>query len=171
MKKYISGLFLLLVFTACNTKNDGNDKKTEAEYFEDAAGTAKNGKYTVLSPDVLKIKWETNLKKELAPVNDVELTGFEIIKGKTEGETTEDYYMLISKTADEFTKVAAVLELKDDKFYFKMREGGNVKSYQTIICRGKNQVACKPVVRVSEGLRDLVCSSNVDCEKIDCEIY
>ncbi|RWX03688.1 lipoprotein [Flavobacterium cerinum] len=171
MKKYISGLFLLLILTACNTKNDGNEKKTDTDYFEDVAGTAQNGKYTVLNPDILKIKWETNLKKELMPLNDVELTDFEIIKGKTEGDAVEDYYMIISKTANEFTKVAALLELKDGTFYFKRREGGSVKSYQTIICRGKIQTACKPAVRINEGLMDLVCSSNVDCEKIDCEIY
>lgn len=171
MKKYISGLFLLLMITACNTKNDGNDKKVNADYFEDVAGTAQSGKYVVLNPEILKIKWETNLKKELMPLNDVELTDFEIIKGKTEGAAAEDYYMIISKTANEFTKVAALLELKNNTFYFKRRKGGSVKSYQTVICRGKNQAACRPVVRINEGLMYLVCSSNVDCEKIDCEIY
>lgn len=171
MKKYISGLFLLLIVMACNTKKEGNEKRTAVKGFEDIAGTAQNGRFTVLNPEILKIKWETNFKKELAPVNDVELAGFEIIKRKTEGDVVEDCYMLMSKTANEFTKVAAILELKDGKFYFKKRQGGSVESYQTIICRGKNQIACTPVVKVSGRLRDLVCSSNADCEKIDCEIY
>lgn len=171
MKKYVFGLFLLLMFTACNTKNNGNVEKTEADYFEDVAGVVQNGKYIVSSPDALKIKWETNLKKELMPLNDVELVKFEIIKGKTEDAAAEDYYLLVSKTANEFTKVAALLQLKDGKFYFEKKKGGNVKSYQTVICRGENKIACKPIVRINDGFRDLVCSSNIDCEKIDCEIY
>jgi hypothetical protein len=170
MKHYISGLLLVLLFAACNSKSD-TTKDNTTSYLNQAVGTNVNDTYTITNLDTIKAEWEKSLQIKLNSASKVELKGFEIIEAQTEGDATADYYILHSRTDDGRTRVAALLELKGDKFYFDLNQLDNSEAYNIVICKGECDQGCLPIVRVQNEVKHLICSSCVDCEKFDGEMH
>lgn len=178
MKNCILRLFLLLIITACNTKNNDDAKKegtivsADKNYYSEAIGTAENGKYNITDSGKIKKAWEATLKKRLK-LNDaiVELDNIEIIKVKTTGEAVEDCYIIVSKTKDGSIAMSAILEYKNDKFYFETEHLGGGEGYLVVVCKGEVKEGYYPGVRLLKHGKYLVCSACAECEKIDLEMY
>lgn len=177
MKNGILGLFLLLIMTACNTNNKSDAKKggtvisTNTNYYSEAIGIVENGEYTVTDSVIIKKAWETSLKNRLRLKEAVELDSFEIIKTKTEGDTVEDCYIIVSKTKDGSIAMSAILKYENDKFYFDTKHMSGGEGYLTVICKGECEQGCYPGVSLYNHEKHLVCSACTECEKIDGEMY
>lgn len=171
MRKYFLGaVFLILAFSCKN--NTEKDAATGDTYPLIAVGTNYNGDYEVNDPDALKKQWEAKLAEDSSfDKSKIDLQGFEIIKGKTEGDAAEDFYMLVARSADGITKVAALLELKDKDFYFEKQKGPNGKYvYFNIVCTGQCDKGCLPVVKLINGKKYLQCTDCLDCVKTENEM-
>ena len=87
----------------------------------------------------------------------------------TEGERTEEGYILQATTNDGMAKVAALIELKEGKFYF-VENPSAPRSYRITICTSNCETGCDPVVSIVNGEKALFCSSCPSCERIDSTI-
>lgn len=177
MKNCILGLFLLLIMTACNTKNDSNAKNdstaknVDASYYSGAIGTIENGKYNIVNADAIEREWEASLKRRLRLHDSIGFETLEIIKVKTLGDIVEDCYILVAKTKGNSVTMSAILEHKGDDFYFMTKYMSGGKGYLAVICKGECKTGCYPGVRLQKDDKYLVCSSCTECEKMDCEMY
>lgn len=156
-------LFIMFfVFFLFSCKNE--DKATVGSiYPEEAAAIAKDGEIRLLDEAELQKSWEKRLEG-------MKLTAFEVIKGKTEGEDGEDYYMVLARTEDGI-KVAALLEMRGDKFYFDASGQKDSESYLLVVCKGECDQGCLPAVKLAEGAKRIICSSCADCSKNEVEVF
>lgn len=167
MKKYFYSIMVVLLILSC--KNE-NSVKT-LSYAQEAVGEHNNGVFTITNEEVIKAEWESQLKAESSDSSSVNLEAFEIIKGKVEDDNSEDYFMLIARSNDGYTKAAALLELKEDKFYFQNVEGSDDDIYNYTVCRGDCNEGCMPVVKYSNKTKYIICSPCIDCMKIENNMY
>lgn len=135
----------------------------EADPAKEVVGVDNDGVYTISNPEEIAASWEKSVSAEL--------TGFEIVKSKTEGDAVEDFYMLVARTEDGTSKVASLLEFKDNKFYFLSPKQESTGSHVLVICKGDCDEGCLPLVRVKSGNRYLICSSCAECLKGESTIY
>ncbi|OYQ43804.1 hypothetical protein CHU92_02955 [Flavobacterium cyanobacteriorum] len=161
MKIKIFFLFLISCCVAC--KNNAGDEN----YIKQPVGMLKGGQYVVTNSEKIKQEWETALNK--TSDND-KIKTFTIIKATTEGDIAESYYILIGTNASGTAKTAAMLYLDRDKFYFEKQQGSDALSYLTIVCEGKCDTGCNPIVKISGDSKFLVCSSCIDCIKTENEL-
>lgn len=155
--KCIFAVFLALVVLSC--KKETAAAGSGSIYPEEAVGSNHNGTYTIADEKALAAAWEASVD------GPEKLTAFEIVKGTTEGDVAEDFYMLVARTQDGTAKVASLLQLKGDKFYFGSEDHDGSESYLLVICKGECDGGCLPVARKKDGVKHLICSSCADCEK------
>ncbi|AWH84990.1 hypothetical protein HYN59_07565 [Flavobacterium album] len=146
-------------------KKEGGTQNAGSIYPEQAVGMDNNGKYTIADEKALATAWEAKVEGK------AKLTAFEIVKGTTEGDVAEDFYMLVARTEDGTAKVASLLELRGNKFYFGSEDHKGSESYLLVICRGECDGGCLPAVRKKDGVKHLICSSCADCEKNEIETH
>ena len=163
MKTCMYSLLILFLLAACSDKKK-SAPTTPAGYTEEVIGTADSAAYTLLKADDIKRHWQKVVKGMLMAKDSIALKKFEITKSKTKGDAAEDCYLLVAQTANGLIKVAALLELKDGKFYF---EGTD---YKLMICQGECTGGCLPEVQLKGGKRILTCSPCLACEKIGIDI-
>ncbi|RZK65130.1 MAG: hypothetical protein EOO85_28735 [Pedobacter sp.] len=138
MRNFISvALLFLLVFTSCSKNPD----KSSDNYLGQQLGSVENGKFTPGDIQNVKQRWQERLDAEGF---DTRLENYTIITGKTE-EGLRDYYMLIAKSPDGKIKSAALLDRKDDKFFFKKANGPESEISMNILCSGCAE-GCDPIV-------------------------
>lgn len=162
MRCLFAVMFVLLLLSC---KKETTAENPGSIYPEQAIGAIQNGAYTIANPDELAKSWAAKADEISG------LTGFEIVKGKTEGDATEDFYMLVATTKDGTAKVASLLELRENKFYFGSTGHNDSESYVLIICKGQCDTGCLPVARIKRGMKSLICSFCVDCIKVEKGIY
>ncbi|WP_159800183.1 hypothetical protein [Flavobacterium sp. MK4S-17] len=176
MKKYLFILFTLsLLFIACKDTagKAGNEAEGEAglpaenSYLEKAVGKNDNGSYLITNIDVIKPAWEEALRNENAEDN---INSFRIVKGKTEGDSVSDYYMLLAESKSSKSKIASLLTLKGNTFYFEKIDSVENGLGRFIICTGGCADGCLPSVKIVSGKKYLYCSACSDCTKIEKEI-
>ncbi len=155
----------LLVFLLISCKKEADTADPGNTYPKQAVGTVNNGAYTITKPDEIKKSWETYLGGTF------KLAGFEIVKGKTEGDAVEDFYMIVARTEDGAAKVASLLELKSDKFYLGSVDNEGPGAYRLVVCKGECDNGCLPVVMIRNGAENLICSSCADCEKNEIGVH
>ncbi|WP_294822740.1 hypothetical protein [uncultured Flavobacterium sp.] len=158
-------LFIVLfAFIVLSCKKEGSSQATVGSiYPEEAVATTKNGVLTLLNEAVLSDSWEKRM-------DGVDLVGFEVVKGRTEGDAAEDFYMVVART-EEGVMVASLLEMRDNQFYFDTAGHEKAESYLLVVCKGACAEGCLPVVRITNGIKRIICSSCVDCAKNEVEVY
>lgn len=161
MKKIAALLLMLTLLPACKGSNDSAAGATGGK-----VGTILNGETEIIDAESIKINWE-NVVKKANP--DVELLGFEIIKGVTGGESQEDYYMMLARTDDGHLKAAALLEPADNALYYAYTSHSDGVVPLTI-CQGPCDTGCVPEVIVKGGVKMISCTACVDCTKKEMEM-
>jgi len=153
--KHLFAVLFVIVLISCK-KGSGTDSTGTTDPGQ-AVAVNKNGVLSVVDEDKIASSWEANMN------NGSRLTAFEVVKGKTEGDKEEEFYMLIARTDSGTAMVASLLELKEDKFYFST--GKDTGSYVLVVCKGECEGGCLPVAKNANGITRLICSSCADCEK------
>ncbi|MGQ2982757.1 hypothetical protein [Flavobacterium sp.] len=148
---------VLFVFALISCKQGSGTDITGNADPEQAVAVNKNGVLSMVDEASIASSWESNMG------DGSRLTAFEVVKGKTEGDTQEEFYMLVARTDKGTAMVASLLELKEDKFYFS--SGKDTGSYVLVICKGECEGGCLPVAKNANGTTRLICSSCADCEK------
>lgn len=167
MKKHLLIVILAICFVSCKNEVKSEDNSS---YPRAVVGTNTNGVYEISDLSVIKENWEKQISKKLSG-DIIALEAFEIAKGKTEGDTAEDFYILIARNEKGTLHSSALLELKDGKFYFeKESRPDSEEVYLNIVCSGECSEGCLPVVKSVNGSRFLVCSDCADCMKIENEM-
>lgn len=160
------------MLAACNNKKESASAATP-DYFKLEIGVNENGVYKVTGQDSIRDSWERYVSQAHGSQKDSRLKDFRIIKAETKSQDEEtqpvEYYMLVSSTADGKTKAAALLELKDGKFYF-LRTDEDAVTYSVLVCAGECSEGCDPIMSVNRGRQFLNCSECVECNKMDGEI-
>lgn len=164
MRTFIYSFLIVFVLAGCSEKKKPVPAPA-AGYTSEVLGTTDGAKHTLLNTDDIRRHWQKVVKGMLMAKDNVELTGFEIRKTKTQGDAVQDCYLLAAQTEDGFIKVAALVELKDGKFYFEDPE-----DYKLMICQGECTGGCVPVAQVNGGKKSLICSPCLSCEKIGIDI-
>ncbi len=156
-------LSLLFVLSIISCKKEDSKDIIGSIYPEEAVAASKDGAISLLDEGELSKSWEKRM-------DGAKLSGFEVAKGKTEGDVAEDFYMVVART-DEGIMVASLLEKKGDKFFFSTPgpEGGD--SYLLVICKGECSGGCLPVVKSANGEKRVICSSCADCTKNELEVF
>lgn len=162
MKNSITLLLISILLLSCN--NGKKNNSSSKDYLETVVGTVNNGEYILSEPELIKEKWEAELAKKKPGMT---LEAFEITKGKTSGDTEEEYYMLLSRTEDGTVTAAALLTLKGNEFYFESSEGTGGSIHTLIMCMGDCREGCMPTVSISNGIKYLNCSPCMDCSKLE----
>ena len=172
MNRYIYSLFFLVLLAACNKKKE-SDAMAMPDYFMQEIGVDNKGVYQVTGQDSIRDLWEEYVAQSLGSQKNIQLRDFRIIKGKAQGQEEEtealEYYMLVSSTADGKTKAAALLELRNGKFYF-LKTDKDAVTYSVLVCTGDCKEGCDPVMSINRGRQFLNCSGCVECNKTDGEI-
>lgn len=163
MKRTLFFILILLVATAC--KKDAAPVAVIGS--EQPVGINNNGKFELTEIETIKEQWETVLGESGFYGK---LENFSILKGTTQGDAQEDYYILIAKTGKGEVKTAAMLYLEDNNFYLEKQQGPETLVYVKITCKGTCNEGCDPVVQVNNGNRFLVCSPCIDCVKSEKEM-
>lgn len=173
MKKYLTGLILLLVVISCNTKKEELPiaPVPDVSYVFKPVGVRKGVEYSV-GKDSVTYKWAAGAKKILGLSDSISFSDFNIVKVKTQGEAKESCYLLMAKFSGKPGAIASVLHLEEDVFYFdRLEEGGNT-GVQVIICKGScGEEACYPIVVVNDKRKKLICSTCTECDKNVSLIY
>ena len=169
MKKRLSGIFVLLVLVvaACNSRQE-EPVAVHKDYMHDAVGMVKSGAYHITNLEVIKTDWKAKLLKAS---KGAKLVDFRIEKGVTTGDKSEDYYILIARSADKKLKAASLLELKGDNFYLQVNNTSAHGSYGNIVCVGDCIHGCDPTVSSYDGTKYLNCSPCADCVKNESEMH
>jgi hypothetical protein len=157
--KRLFAIFFFLAVMSC--KNEGG-VTVGSIYPEEAAAVSKDGVIKLLDQAELESSWGKR-------TGGLKLLAFEVVKGKTDDTAPEDYYMVVART-EEGTKVAALLEMKNDKFYFDTA-GQNAESYLLVVCKGACNEGCMPFVKLDNGVQRIVCSTCADCSKKEVEVF
>ncbi len=173
MKKHLTWLLLLLVVISCNNKKEElpiEEAMPDVSYVYKPVGIVKGGEYSV-STDSVAYQWAAGAKEKLGLSARTVFSDFKIVKVKTQGKV-EDCYLLMAKNSDRPGALASVLHLEGDVFYFdRLQEGGNT-GVQVILCKGScGEVACYPIVVVSNTKKKLICSTCSSCDKNVSLIY
>lgn len=172
MNRYIYSLFFLLILAACNNKKE-SAPIAPPDYFKQEIGIYNEGVYKVTGEDSIRDLWEDYVTQTLGSPTKIKLENFRIVKASTKGleeeAETVEYYMLVSSTGDGKTKAAALLELREDKFYF-LKAAENAVTYSVLVCVGECREGCDPVMSITRGGQFLNCSECVECNKMDGEI-
>lgn len=155
-------LFVLLIFFFIALSCNDVKKSAGTNYLKEVVGKIDGEKLIVTNAEAIKAAWLSS-----GSASD-ELHTFEIIKGITQGDTGEEYYLLLSKNEEGDIKTGAMLILKEGKFYFE--EPAEISAYIKITCSGKCTDGCNPAVKISEGNKYLVCSQCADCVKVESEM-
>lgn len=163
MKKYTL-LFMLILLAACNSKTDNKAPQEHENTYTNQAGEVRGDDFVILNPEIIKGRWEQSVQLSLS--GSVSLKDFQIKKAITEGDGAEECYILQASTYDGMAKVAALLELREGKFYF-VENPGAPHSYRITICTSNCESGCDPVVNIVDGTKILFCSSCPSCERID----
>lgn len=170
MKKYLTGLLLILVTVCCTSKKENEKSGVDNSDISKPVGVIKNGGYHIVGAEENSRQWEARLKESFGIADTVSVSKFEIIKMTTQGEVFEDSYVLMTHTEGGFSTIAVMLRLKEDKFYFDVNLHGKRRASQAIMCRSTSVASgCIPAVLVHNKQKRLVCSSN-DCEKVVSEM-
>ncbi|RZJ64096.1 MAG: hypothetical protein EOO45_19240 [Flavobacterium sp.] len=157
MRNFIScSLLLLLVFSSCSK----NPVKASDNYLDQQVGIAENGKFIPGDIEKIKQRWQERLDAEGLSG---QLKNYAIVSGKTD-DGSRDYYLLIAKTADGKIKSAALLDLRNGKFFFKKASGPESEISMNILCSGCSE-GCDPVVSFQNNEFYLNCSPCTDCVK------
>lgn len=155
-------LCLIVLFSIVLFSCNGEKKYGKPNYLKDSVGKVENGKFIVTNAEAIKAAWTS------MPGNAEEFYSFDIVHGLTQGDAEEEYYLLLSKNKGGDVKTAAMLVLRDNKFYFE--EPAEISAYIRITCSGECTDDCNPVVKISEGNRYLLCSSCPECRKVEREM-
>ena len=166
MKQYTL-LFMLILLTACNSKSEKKAHEEQADTYIHQAGEVKGNEFVISNLDIIKSQWEQSIQLSLNGT--ATLKDFQIKKVITEGEREEEAYIFQATTNDGVAKVAALIELKGEKFYF-VENPGAPRSYRITICTSNCEKGCDPVVSIVGGEMALFCSSCPSCERIDSTI-
>lgn len=158
--KRLFTVFLFLLVLSCKNERGAT---VGSIYPEEAAAVVKDGAVKLLDEAELAGSWGKR-------TGGLKLIAFEVIKGKTEDDAAEDYYMVLART-EEGIKVAALLEMKGDKFYFDTAGQENAESYLLVVCKGACAQGCLPVVKLDNGILRIVCSACTDCSKKEVEVF
>lgn len=134
---------------------------------EQPVGIINKGKFEVAEIKAIREQWQIVLGESGFYGK---LENFSILKGITQGDTQEDYYILVAKTGKGEVKTAAMLYLEDNNFYLEKQQGPETLVYVKITCKGTCVEGCDPVVQVNNGNRFLVCSPCIDCVKSEKEM-
>lgn len=155
-------MLILIAVTACK-----KEMPVAVTGSEQPVGINKSGKYELTNIEAIKEQWETALGESGFYGK---LEHFSILKGITQGDAKEDYYILIAKTGKGEVKTAAMLYLEDNNFFLEKQQGPESLVYVKITCKGECAEGCDPVVQVNNGSRFLVCSPCIDCVKSEKEM-
>ena len=155
MKKYLKALLLLLLLQSC--------KKTAEQpvvaYPDIVVGTLQNGSYTVTNVKEIQQEWEKAILHTGTGIKKLE--SFTIVKGKTQGDAVNDFYMLSARTTDGKTTMAALLVQKEHNFYF------DKINPVSVICTGECTNGCLPAALLKNGTVYLICGACASCVKTD----
>jgi hypothetical protein len=162
MKKAL--LIVLFVLLAIACKKEATLAVTGSEQ---PVGINNDGKFELTEIETLKEQWQLALGESGFHGR---LENFSILKGTTQGDAREDYYILIARTGKGEVKTAAMLYLEDNNFYLEKQQGPETLVYVKIACKGLCGEGCDPVVQVNNGSRFLVCSPCIDCVKSEKEM-
>lgn len=162
MKCIIASFLMVFLFVSCN-----GDKKQKDEHPEDmglVVGKVEGNTFELMNTKRIEKEWSERVspKGEL-----ITFKGFEIIKGKTQGDSKDDFYMLYARTDDGATRVAALLTLLDGEFYFQKNETDTGSIYTVIQCNGDCAEGCLPIVIDKNGNKHLSCSPCDNCLKTE----
>lgn len=158
MINFMKRLFtVLLIFILISCKKEGSADISGSVPPGQAVASNEKGVLTVLDEDKIAKSWEGKMD------GSIKLTAFEVVKGKTEGDKEEEFYMLVARTNDGAAMVASLLELRGNQFYFLSDKDS--ESYVLVICKGECDGGCMPVAKNANGITRLICSSCADCEK------
>lgn len=169
MNKIVGIITLLVLIASCQSKTeDDAEAKTHtiSHKVEDQVGVIDNGHFIVTHQEAIQKDWEYRLayKNKTTKLKD-----FKIVKGVTEGDAAETYYLLCATSEDSNIKTAALLKTENGKFYFEFPQNSE-HSYHMIICEGNCESGCIPIVKMYNNTKYLNCSSCSDCWKSDAKI-
>jgi hypothetical protein len=170
MKKLLlSTISVLVLLISCQSKSEKDAHSSgRSVSLQVKVGENNNGEYTITYQDAIKENWETRLAQK---GKKADLKDFTIIKGVTEGDSAEPYYLLSANNADKKLRVAALLRLEGKTFHFiTNQDQHNSNFYSLIICEGSCETGCMPTVSSYGGTKYINCSSCADCRKNETEI-
>lgn len=166
IKKYLAGLLFILVLVSCTTKKENKDQAKEIKVASGSIGVNNNGEYQITVNDTISKKWEMQLKENFGLSDSISFTKFEIVKTTTQGDAAEDSYLLITHTSDNRSAIALILDRRGDYFYFYTQLSGKAFASHVIMCSSnRGELGCTPVVLLHNTEKDLICSSDSDCQK------
>lgn len=169
MKKILGIITALVLIASCQSKPEDdaeNLTRKISHKVEDQVGLNNNGEFVVTNREAIQDDWEFRLSDK---GKTVKLQDFKIVKGVTEGDAAETYYLLQANNADNSIKTAALLKFEGEKFYIESPEHSE-DSYFLLICESNCESGCNPMVKKYNGTKYLNCSSCTGCRKIDTEI-
>lgn len=170
MKKLLfSSISVLVLLLSCQSKSEKDAQSSHGnDNLQVMVGTNNNGEYIVTYQDAIKHDWESRLAEKGKTVI---LVDFKIVKGVTEGDSAEPYYLLSANNANNKIRVAALLKLHNKNFYFiSNKDPHNSDFYSITICEGSCEAGCMPIVSNYGGAKFINCSSCADCRKNETEI-
>lgn len=172
MKKYLAGLLFILVIVSCTSKKEKERDEVQSERIASGPiGVNNNGEYQIIGIDTISQRWERQLKESFSLSDSISFSKFEIVKTTTQGDAATDAYLLLARTSDKHSSIAAILELRDNDFYFYAKPRKEVGASQVIMCNSINDGQnCMPVVILHNNEQRLICPSDSDCEKTVVEI-
>ena len=154
MRYCLKLILLVFLLASCTKATD----KAAAPMPDRVIGSIKNNVYSVVNTKDIKHEWET----ALAIAGDtLTLDDFKIEKSVTTGDSKIECFMIMAKSSDGKTSVAALINQKDNYFYFIE------DNFVSVVCKAECKDGCLPVALSYKGVVKLVCSNCTACIKSD----
>lgn len=177
MKNYLVGLLFFFFAVSCNTKKEEEISlpATAVKHLDISSkviGENNKGEYVVSTDDSITKYLESRLRECFGLSDSISFSKFKIIKTTTQGESAKDSFLFLTNTSDELASIALFVDLKGDKFYFRINEGTKTVSSEVIMCKKENaEVDCKPLVLIHGGKERMICDSSGNCEKTGGKVW
>ena len=161
MKCIIASVFMMFLFVSCKGEKEQNASHPDMGLV---VGKLENNNFELMNTKLIEKEWSERISPKGESIS---FKGFEIIKGQTQGDSKDDFYMLYARTDDGITRAAALLTLVDGEFYFQKNETETGSIYTVIQCNGECSKGCLPIVIEKNGSKYLSCSPCDNCLKTE----
>lgn len=167
MKNIIYSLVITLLFAAAGCKNEGSTQieMSRKNYLDKVVATLKGGKFVINDPAIIRDAWQAQLNSQQAATD---LVSLEVVQGITIGDAARPYFLLLGRNAKGTVRTASPLVQEGNRLYFEQQEGENDMVCYNITCLGESCTeGCEPLLRISNGVRSLICSACPECTKVE----
>ena len=166
MKNLVYGIFaVLFVAFGCKKAEPADITVSRKNYLDKVVATLREGKFEINDVAAIRDAWQSQLNSQQV---DARLVSLQVVQGITIGDAAQPYFLLLGRNEKGTVRTASPLVIEGNRLYFEQQQGEDDMVSYNITCLGEGCTeGCEPQLRISNGVRSLICSACPECTKVE----